>query len=149
MSAGLSCQAVLSMIMIFHSIVLGSAWLARTSLMASSALLGSIPNRFCSASRRGRIWPGAIGGWLVVHRGRGQFGKFGARCVGVVVMRDIHWRPKTWSSNTCVLVRLRCCATCGFATSLLPLTKSQPVGCVHNGGALSTPMSETASGCSP
>ena len=61
MSAGLSCQAVLSMIMIFHSLYWGSAWLARTSLMASSALLRSIPNRFCSASRRGRIWP--VGNW--------------------------------------------------------------------------------------
>ena len=56
---------------------------------------------------------------------------------------------RLWSSNTCVLVRLRFCGTCGLATILLPLTKSQPVGCVHSGGASSTPMSDTASGCNP
>ena len=56
---------------------------------------------------------------------------------------------RLWRSNTCVLVRLLFCGTCGLATILLPRTKSQPVGCVHNGGASSTPMSDTASGSSP
>ena len=51
--------------------------------------------------------------------------------------------------NTCVLVRLLFCGTCGLATVLLPRTKSQSMGCVHNGGASSTPMSDTASGYSP
>ena len=91
----------------------------------------------------------AVGGLLVVRRVRGRFGKSGARCVAVVVMWTSTGVSRLWSSNTCVLVRLRSFATCGFATSLLPLTKSQPVGCVHKGGASSTPMSETASGCSP
>ena len=40
---------------------------------------------------------------------------------------------RLWSSNTCVRVSLRCSATWGFATSLLPRTKSLPVGWVHNG----------------
>ena len=56
---------------------------------------------------------------------------------------------RLWRSNTCSLVRLLFCGTCGLAIILLPLTKSQPVGCVHNGGASSTPMSDTASDCSP
>ena len=56
---------------------------------------------------------------------------------------------RLWSSSTCVGVRLLFCGTCGLTTSLPPLIKSQPVGCVHKGGASSTPMSDTASGCRP
>ena len=56
---------------------------------------------------------------------------------------------RLWSSSTCVGVRLLFCGTCGLTTSLPPLIKSQPVGCVHKGGASSTPMSDTASGCKP
>ena len=135
---------------IFQSVFLGSAWLARTSLVASSALLGSIPSRRCSASRRGRIW--AVGSWRLACWPQKTWA--GSQALGQGVWSLLLLGASTgvqrlWSSNTCVLVRLRFCGTSGLATILLPLTKSQPVGCVHSGGASSTPMSDTASGCNP
>ena len=134
----------------FHAVYLGSAWLARISLMASSRLLGSICNRCCNATSRGRIWSDGScrlaccpqrtwearqawgqGAWLLLWWGNST----GAH--------------RLWSSKTCVRVSLRCSATWGFATSLLPRTKSLPVGWVHSGGSWSSPMRETASGHRP
>ena len=57
----------------------------------------------------------AVGGLLVVRRVRGRFDKSGARCVAVVVMWDIHWRPKALeqqylrSSKTAQFCNLRFC----------------------------------------
>ena len=132
--------------MIFQSVYLGSAWPARTSLMANSALLGSIPSRRCSASRLGS---GELEARLLTAEGTDRLASFEPECVVIVAIGGFHWRPKALKQQHLHFGRLRFCGTCGLATILLPLTKSQPVGCVHNGGASSTPMSDTASGCSP
>ena len=109
--------------------VLGSVWLARTSLMASSALLGSISSRRCSASNRGGLGQWEAGGSHADRRRRWQARKPWAKVYGYCCC----WgRPLvstgSGEANTCILVRLLFCGTCGLATILLPRTKSQPVG---------------------
>ena len=69
-----------------------------------------------------------VAGWHVVHIGHRRLGRLEARGVVVVVMRNSTGVHRLWSINTCVRVSLRCSARWGFATSLLPRTKSLPVG---------------------
>ena len=149
-SVGLSCHPVFSIMTCFQSLYFGSAWLARISLMASSGLLESICSRFCSASSRGRIW--SVGSCRLACCPQRTYVAWQVWGQGVWLL--LWWGNSTgvhklWSNRTCVRVSLRCSATWGFAASLLPRTKSLPVGWVHSGGNWSTPISATASGNKP